>query len=128
MFVHVLNKVQQSALLALAYQLVDSDDEHRPEKVKRLQAIRNQMPDIEPTNPKIEMLGEIFPSRQSKMVLLLELIWVSMTAGTIADGKNNLLREVSKSTEMLLEEVDKIISWSAETLYLFRGGYSLMEA
>lgn len=128
MFVHVLNKIQQSALLALAERLVESDQQHLEEKQKRLLAIRRQMPGIEPTNPKLEMLGSVFTTRQTRMVLLLELIWVSMTAGTIADGKNTMLRDIAKAVGMYLEEVDKIISWSAEALYLFRGGYSLMEA
>ncbi len=127
MFIQMLSPQQQSVFLGLANKMAHADGIFVPEEKARLQAIQDQMPNVEPSEVKNSELASIFATKQAKAAMLIELAGVAMADETIANEENALLREVSKALSIDNDELDEIMSWVSRAFYLFREVQSFME-
>ncbi len=126
-----LSEEQRHALLRLAHNVVVSDGLLDPNEEGMLDEFRREMglPAVEEIEYlELEGIGEVFHSRRSRIIALLNLLKLSYADGAFEIEEECLLKEISHTfavpdAEFLLLDnwVKRLVSLESEALNLIEG-------
>lgn len=82
-----------------------------------------------PTSPAtLERLGDIFFSKKSRKVLIIELLGIAYTHGVIDQKQKDFLVDLAKSFSFSAEELDSMEKWVVEMLHLTATGFQMVNS
>lgn len=127
MFVHNLNKEQQSSLLYLAKILITIDEEQHEDELAML-GILIQQSEKGVTEKKVELehLANLFDTEVAKSSLLLELIAVAQADGEYHPKEKDLIGDYAKNLAVEAGKLTKLEEWVGKQLALSSEVQSLL--
>jgi len=131
MWLSSLSDDQRQALLRLAHNVVVSDGLRDPNEEGMLDELCREM-GLQPVEEieylELDGIGDVFESRRSRIIALLNLLKVSYADGAFEIEEECLLKEIGRSFEvddaefLLLDNwVKRLLSLEAEALSLIEG-------
>jgi len=131
MWMSSLSEEQRNALLRLAHNVVVSDGLLDPNEEGMLDEFRREMglPAVEEIEYlELDGIGEVFDTRRSRIIALLNLLKLSYADGAFEIEEECLLKEISQTfavpeAEFLLLDnwVKRLVSLESEALNLIEG-------
>jgi tellurite resistance protein len=114
MWLSSLTKRQRKALLGLAHNVVVSDGVLDPNEEFMLDEFKREMelsPKTESQYLELEGVDEVFDSRRSRAIVLLNLLRLSYVDGAFEIEEECLLREVSRAFALPDAEFQLMDNW-----------------
>lgn len=114
MFLHLLNDTQQKAFLALAKQFIEADStlSDTEQNVFELAlAESGQSFDEELPAGTLEELAQPFDSRQSRAVVLLEMIGIGHADDEFHPAESEFVNKLGAQFNIAAEEIAEMESW-----------------
>jgi len=114
MWLTSLEPEQRKALLGLAHNVIVSDGLLDPNEEGMLDQFKREMdlnPELESDYLELEGIEQIFASRQSRVIALLNLIRLSYADGAFEIEEECLLKEISRTFEVSDEEFMLLDNW-----------------
>ncbi|MFH0270571.1 TerB family tellurite resistance protein [Vibrio jasicida] len=119
MFIQNLEPKQQSALLYLAKEVMDADDELHECEDQVLSLLMSQVDtSVAPEAISLEGLSALFDTNSSKASLLLELIGVAHADGDYHHNENALIKKYAQFLGVTEEKLLKLENWVSKQLSL----------
>ncbi len=129
MWLAKLSDAQRRALLGLAYDVVVSDGILDPNEEGMLNDFKLEMgfsADFELEYLPLEGIESVFESRQSRVVVMINLLRLSYVDGAFEIEEECLLKEVSKVFGLSDDEFQLLDNWVRRWLSLQEEALSLM--
>lgn len=114
MWLTSLEPEQRKALLGLAHNVIVSDGLLDPNEEGMLDQFKREMdlnPELESDYLELDGIEEIFASRQSRVIALLNLIRLSYADGAFEIEEECLLKEIGRTFEVSDEEFMLLDNW-----------------
>ncbi|HDM8167578.1 TPA: TerB family tellurite resistance protein [Vibrio harveyi] len=119
MFIQNLEPKQQSALLYLAKEVMDADDELHECEDQVLSLLMSQVDaSVTLEAVSLEGLSSLFDTNSSKASLLLELIGVAHADGDYHHNENALIKKYAQFLGVTEEKLLKLENWVSKQLSL----------
>lgn len=129
MYLHLLNDVQKSALLKLAYRLSVADGEDGSDELEVLDDLRLQL-GVDDHPDMGDVLGElpvnVFDSPQARAIAMMELLVVTYVDGYLHEAEAGLIGEIAGAFEISQERLNAMAEWAMDVLDLKRGGNAVV--
>jgi tellurite resistance protein len=116
-----LTTTQREALLGLAHNVVVSDGLLDPNEEGMLKDFKREMgvsANIEPEYLELEGIGQIFESRQARVIAIINLLRVSYADGAFEIEEECLLREITQAFEISAQDFLLLDNWVRRLLAL----------
>ncbi len=129
MWLSVLSDDQRHALLRLAHNVVVSDGLLDPNEEGMLDEFRREMDLSDPDELEyleLDGIDEVFDSRQTRIVALLNLLKLSYADGAFEIEEECLLKEISQSFEVADAEFQLLDNWIKRLIALEGEALELM--
>ena len=129
MWLTSLEPEQRKALLGLAHNVIVSDGLLDPNEEGMLDQFKREMdlnPELESDYLELDGIDEIFASRQSRVIALLNLIRLSYADGAFEIEEECLLKEIGRTFQVSNEEFMLLDNWVRRLLALEDEARSLM--
>ena len=129
MWLSSLNPEQRHALLGLAHNLVVSDGLLDPNEEGMMDEFKREMelnPALESEYLELEGIEQIFDSRKSRLIALLNLLRLSYVDGAFDIEEECLLKEISEAFGVSDDEFMLLDNWVRRLLALEREARGLM--
>jgi len=127
MFVHHLNRDQQAALLHYAYKVMSVDGASNAVEREHYNLLQSQASGVSPEEVAPEDLKQLFDSRESRMVMLLELEGLCLMDGELAPEEAHWIDEIAQALGIGDREVQVIRSWVERKDELVKEACDMME-
>ncbi|MEM7217493.1 MAG: hypothetical protein AAF515_03950 [Pseudomonadota bacterium] len=130
MWLSSLSERQRKALLGLAHNVVVSDGILDPNEESMLDEFKREMslnPSIEVDYLELEGIEEVFDTRRSRVVALLNLLRLSYSDGAFEIEEECLLKEISQAFGLGDEEFLLLDNWVKRLVGLEAEARALME-
>jgi uncharacterized tellurite resistance protein B-like protein len=127
MFVHHLNPDQQAALLHYAYKVMSVDGASNAVEREHYNLLRSQASGVTPEEVPPEELKSLFDSRESRIVMLLELEGLCLMDGEIAPEEAHWIDEIASALGIGEDEVRTIRLWVERKDDLVKEACGMME-
>src|SRR5690606_151215 len=114
MWLSVLRPEQREALLGLAHNIVVSDGLLDPNEEGMLDQFKRDMelhPSVESDYLELDGIEQVFDTRKSRVIALLNLIRLSYADGAQKIEEECLLKEISRTFEVSDEEFLLLDNW-----------------
>ncbi len=123
MYLIGLNTVEKMAFYSLAKFLAEADDGILPEEQEVLDLFKQELgiPEQEPTM-EIEEACLAFSSIQIKRIVLLELLLLAYSDGSIGKNEENLLSKLSSLLDITSSQYQSAETWAQGMNALNRSG------
>ncbi|MFA0210028.1 DNA repair protein [Vibrio artabrorum] len=119
MFIQNLKPKQQSALLYLAKEVMEADDELHECENQVLNLLMSQVDtSVVPEIISLDSLSDLFDTNSSKICLLLEIIGVAHADGYYHHDENALIKKYAQVLDVTEEKLLKLESWVSKQLSL----------
>ncbi len=131
MWLSALQPEQRKALLGLAHNVIVSDGLLDPNEEGMLDQFKREMdlhPSVEADYLELDGIEQIFSSRKSRVIALLNLIRLSYADGAFEIEEECLLKEISRTFEMSDDEFMLLDNWVRRLLALEDEARSLMSS
>ena len=131
MWLTSLQPEQRKALLGLAHNVIVSDGLLDPNEEGMLDQFKREMelhPSIEADYLELEGIEQVFDSRKSRVIALLNLIRLSYADGAFEIEEECLLKEISRTFEVSDEEFLLLDNWVRRLVALEDEARGLMSA
>ena len=129
MWLTSLEPEQRKALLGLAHNVIVSDGLLDPNEEGMLDQFKREMdlnPELESDYLELDGIDEIFVSRQSRVIALLNLIRLSYADGAFEIEEECLLKEIGRTFQVSNEEFMLLDNWVRRLVALEDEARSLM--
>lgn len=116
-----LTMTQREALLGLAYNVVVSDGLLDPNEEGMLKDFKREMglsASIEPEYLELTGIGQIFESREARVIAIINLLRVSYADGAFEIEEECLLREIAQAFEISAQDFLLLDNWVRRLLAL----------
>lgn len=132
MFLYQLNEKQKEVFLILSDELVNSDDKLDIQELDKLELMRNEMQISATFKPrKKEELGsikDIFSSKTSKMICLIELVGLAYIDGKFCDKEKEYLKKLCNEAGIPETKIEEVNVWVKQMLDLTYKGTELINS
>lgn len=119
MFIQNLDVKQQAALLYLAKQIIDADNEVDDKEIEIFAVLKSQVDaSVVPAETSLADLGNLFDSNSSKASLLLELIGVAHADGEYHAKEKSLINHYAEAMEVSSDKLEQLENWVRKQLSL----------
>ncbi len=129
MWLSSLKPEQRQALLGLAHNVVVSDGLLDPNEEGMMDEFKREMelnPALESEYLELEGIEQIFDSRKSRLIALLNLLRLSYVDGAFDIEEECLLKEISEAFSISNDEFMLLDNWVRRLLVLEREARGLM--
>ena len=129
MWLSSLKPEQRQALLGLAHNVVVSDGLLDPNEEGMMDEFKREMelnPALESEYLELEGIEQIFDSRKSRLIALLNLLRLSYVDGAVDIEEECLLKEISEAFGVSDDEFMLLDNWVRRLLALEREARGLM--
>ncbi len=129
MWMSSLKPEQRQALLGLAHNVVVSDGLLDPNEEGMMDEFKREMelnPALESEYLELEGIEQIFDSRKSRLIALLNLLRLSYVDGAFEIEEECLLKEISEAFGVSADEFMLLDNWVRRLLVLEREARGLM--
>ncbi len=129
MWLSSLKPEQRQALLGLAHNVVVSDGLLDPNEEGMMDEFKREMelnPALESEYLELEGIEQIFDSRKSRLIALLNLLRLSYVDGAFEIEEECLLKEISEAFGVSADEFMLLDNWVRRLLVLEREARGLM--
>lgn len=130
MWLKSLTERQRDALLGLAHNVVVSDGLLDPNEEDMLVEFKREMqlkPDVVADYLELEGIGEVFDSRRSQTVAILNLLRLSYVDGAFEIEEECLLKEVARAFDIDDEDFMRMDDWVKRLVALEKEARRLMD-
>ena len=130
MWLGSLTDSQRDALLGLAHNVVVSDGLLDPNEEDMLAEFRREMalkPDVVADYLELDGIGEVFDSRRSRTIAILNLLRLSYVDGAFEIEEECLLKEVARAFGIDDEDFLRMDAWVRRLVGLERDAKLLMD-
>lgn len=108
----MLNKQQQKVFLGFADQLIKADKIISKDEARLMEGFKAELGHNETeTNLSEENVKNMFPNKQTKAILMLELLGIAICDGKISVEEKELLEKVKQVFSISEEEMKKYSEW-----------------
>jgi len=131
MWLTSLKPEQRKALLGLAHNVIVSDGLLDPNEEGMLDQFKREMelnPELEPDYLELDGIEDVFATRKSRVIALLNLIRLSYADGAFEIEEECLLKEISRTFEVSDEEFMLLDNWVRRLVALEDEARGLMSA
>lgn len=131
MWLTSLQPEQRKALLGLAHNVIVSDGLLDPNEEGMLDQFKREMelhPSVEADYLELDGIEQVFETRKSRVIALLNLIRLSYADGAFEIEEECLLKEISRTFEVSDEEFMLLDNWVRRLLALEDEARSLMSS
>lgn len=131
MWLSSLRPEQREALLGLAHNIIVSDGLLDPNEEGMLDQFKREMelhPSIESDYLELDGIEQVFDTRKSRVIALLNLIRLSYADGALEIEEECLLKEISRTFEVSDAEFLLLDNWVRRLLALESEARDLMSA
>lgn len=127
MFVHHLNPDQQAALLHYAYKVMSVDGASNAVEREHYNLLRSQASGVSPEEVAPDDLKKLFDTRESRIVMLLELEGLCLMDGELAPEEAHWIDEIARALGIDDHEVRTIRAWVERKDDLVKEACDMME-
>jgi tellurite resistance protein len=131
MWLSSLHPEQRKALLGLAHNVIVSDGLLDPNEEGMLDQFKREMelhPSIQADYLELDGIEQVFDSRKSRVIALLNLIRLSYADGAFEIEEECLLKEISRTFQVTDEEFLLLDNWVRRLVSLEKEARGLMSA
>ncbi|QLE07753.1 TerB family tellurite resistance protein [Pseudoalteromonas shioyasakiensis] len=119
MFIQNLDTKQQSALLYLAKEVIDVDEQLHESEEEILSILASQVDaSISPESVSLDGLAKLFNTNTSKISLLLELIGVAHADGDYHHKEKGLIHKYADAMNVSEEKLLQVEGWVSKQMSL----------
>ncbi|KHD23736.1 hypothetical protein NM09_16810 [Vibrio caribbeanicus] len=119
MFIQNLDTKQQSALLYLAKEVMNADDQLHESEGEILSILASQVhASVSPESVSVDEMSTLFDTNASQVSLLLELIGVAHADGDYHHEENALIKKYADAMNVSEEKLLQIEGWVSKQLSL----------
>lgn len=119
MFIQNLDKKQQSALLYLAKEVMEADDQLHESEGEILSILASQVDvSVSPESVSLDEMATLFDTNASKVSLLLELIGVAHADGDYHHEENALIQKYADTMNVSKDKLLQIEGWVSKQVSL----------
>lgn len=129
MWLHSLSERQRETLIHLAHNVVVSDGLLDPNEELMLDRFKREMalgPDVELDYIALDGIAEVFDSRRSRRIALLNLIHLSYVDGALEIEEECLLKEVAEAFAVDDDEFALLENWVKRLMALEQEAVGLL--
>lgn len=119
MFSESFNKSQKEVFLDLLVRLIKADGVIEDFEAQRLNAVKAVFKGIDAREVKMSELAGIFPDRSSRISLLLELVSLPLSRGSVGKEERALLEEISNALKISSHDLGWMTMWAENMIFLF---------
>ena len=130
MWLSSLTPAQREAMLRLAHNVIVSDGLLDPNEEGMLEAFRHEMAvsaDFEVEYLDIDGIEQVFPERQGRLIVLINLCKLSYADGAFEIEEECLINEIRKAFEVSEVHFNMLQHWTKRLLDLEAEGVALLE-
>ena len=130
MWLSSLTSAQQEAMLRLAHNVIVSDGLLDPNEEGMLEAFRREMAvsaDFEVEYVDIDGIEQVFPERQGRLIVLINLCKLSYADGAFEIEEECLINEIRKAFEVSEVHFNMLQHWTKRMLDLEAEGVALLD-
>ena len=130
MWLSSLTSAQQEAMLRLAHNVIVSDGLLDPNEEGMVEAFRREMAvsaDFEVEYLDIDGIEQVFPERQGRLIVLINLCKLSYADGAFEIEEECLINEIRKAFEVSEVHFNMLQHWTKRLLDLEAEGVALLD-
>ena len=130
MWLSTLTYAQLEAMLRLAHNVIVSDGLLDPNEEGMLEAFRREMAvsaDFEVEYVDIDGIEQVFPERQGRLIVLINLCKLSYADGAFEIEEECLINEIRKAFEVSEVHFNMLQHWTKRLLDLEAEGVALLD-
>ena len=130
MWLSSLTSAQQEAMLRLAHNVIVSDGLLDPNEEGMVEAFRREMAvsaDFEVEYLDIDGIEQVFPERQCRLIVLINLCKLSYADGAFEIEEECLINEIRKAFEVSEVHFNMLQHWTKRLLDLEAEGVALLD-
>ena len=130
MWLSSLTSAQQEAMLRLAHNVIVSDGLLDPNEEGMVEAFRREMAvsaDFEVEYLDIDGIEQVFPERQGRLIVLINLCKLSYADGAFEIEEECLINEIRKAFEVSEVHFNMLQHWTKRMLDLEAEGVALLD-
>jgi uncharacterized tellurite resistance protein B-like protein len=130
MWLSTLTYAQREAMLRLAHNVIVSDGLLDPNEEGMLEAFRREMAvsaDFEVEYVDIDGIEQVFPERQGRLIVLINLCKLSYADGAFEIEEECLINEIRKAFEVSEVHFNMLQHWTKRLLDLEAEGVALLD-
>jgi tellurite resistance protein len=130
MWLSTLKRDQQEAMLRLAHNVIVSDGLLDPNEEGMLEAFRREMgvaKDFQVEYLELEGIEKVFPDRQSRLIVLVNLCKLSYADGAFEIEEECLINEIRKAFDISEGHFALLENWSKRMSLLEAEGAAMLD-
>ena len=130
MWLSTLKRDQQEAMLRLAHNVIVSDGLLDPNEEGMLEAFRREMGvamDFQVEYLELEGIEKVFPDRQSRLIVLVNLCKLSYADGAFEIEEECLINEIRKAFDISEGHFALLENWSKRMSLLEAEGAAMLD-